>query len=153
MAFVFRFERVLDYREELERQALIKTSTVQRRRDRELAVLDGFKEDAQKIRSQWSDLEGRDMPMDEILWIRRRWIVLHHNIEQQTGVVQEWEKKLEEARAEWVEARKAKKVLEKLKEKDLAEFEKTVRKAENQLLDEVSVRPYTTASASGRTDG
>ena len=153
MAFVFRFERVLGYREELERRALIKTSEMQRQRDRELVVLNGFKDDARKIRSQWAELEGSDMPMDEILRIRRRWTALHRNIEQQDQVVRDWEKKLDKARAEWVEARKAKKVLEKLKERDLAEFGRTVQKAENQLLDEVSVRPYTTASAAGRTRG
>jgi flagellar export protein FliJ len=142
MRFQFRYERLLSYREEMEKKALVEAARVESRRDHELRGLSLLRGEAKKLGKQWHELVGRSTPMDEVYLIHSRWAAVQSDLERQRTVVEEWEARLAEARERWIEARRAKKVFLLLKEKALARFVAAVNKAEIEHSDEVSLRPY-----------
>jgi flagellar export protein FliJ len=142
MGFRFRFERLLTYKEENEKNALVAMAKIERRRDQERKgqrILEG---EVQKLGGEREALKGRSILMEEIHLLHSRWAALQADLKRQRSVADEWEVRLYEARGRWLDARKARKVLMLLKDRDLERFLGEVRKAEAQHLDEVSLRPY-----------
>lgn len=142
MGFQFRFERLLAYREEIEKRAMTDVARAERRRDRERKGLGMLRREVQFLGERWEALKDKSTPMDDIRRLRNRWKAVQNDVNQQEAVVKEWEDRVEEARGRWVEARRAKKVLMLLKEKALGRYLAAMNKAETEQLDEVSLRLY-----------
>lgn len=142
MGFQFRFERLLAYREEMEKRALMDLARAERRRDHERKGLGMLRREVQFLGERWEALKDKSTPMDDIRRLRNRWKAVQNDVNQQEAVVKEWENRVEEARGRWVEARRAKKVLMLLKEKALGRYLAAMNKAETEHLDEVSLRLY-----------
>jgi flagellar FliJ protein len=153
VAFRFRYERLLRYRADQERQALMRLGTVQKRLQREYQNLQELENEAQRARENWASFIGRSRTMDEIRLARSRRTAVEEDVHQQKKVVGEWESRFEKARQEWVEARRSKKMIELLKEKDLKAYRTAVSRAETQHLDEVSSRPFALERGSADTAG
>jgi flagellar export protein FliJ len=142
MPFRFRFERVLEHREAVERQALLEKARVEGRRDQELRGLGLLLHDAERLRDQWNGLMGKATPSGEINWLWRRSMVVRGDCERQRAVVAEWEARLKDAEGKWLDARKATKSLRLLKEREFHRFVQRIHKAELAQLDEASRRPF-----------
>ena len=142
MGFQFRFERLLAYREEMEKRALMDVARAERRRDHERKGLGMLRREVLVLGERWEALKDKNTPMDDIRRLRNRWKAVQNDVNQQEAVVKEWENRVEEARGRWVEARRAKKVLMLLKEKALGRYLTAMNKAETEHLDEVSLRLY-----------
>lgn len=142
MKFKFRFEKVLGHREEIEKQALLNMARVQARRDIELRALRALLRDSGSLKERYRSFKGQDARMEEVRRLSERIDAVREDAARQREVFCEWESKLEEARGRWNEARKAKEVLEVLKEKEFRAFVNGLEKAQTALLDEVSLRPF-----------
>lgn len=67
---------------------------------------------------------------------------IEDKIQEQDGLIQETNEKLEDARLELVEAQKNRKIMEKLKEKDIDAYRHNINSAEQRELDEIAVLKY-----------
>jgi flagellar export protein FliJ len=85
--------------------------------------------------------------MGDLRRLKERLEALRGDIAREGETLHEWEQKLDEARRAWSETRKASKVLERLKERELRAFVKNAEKAEAALLDEIALRPFVLKSA------
>lgn len=79
-----------------------------------------------------------------IILIHQNYIfTLKENIKKQKAIIEQAEKELEEKNQLMLEALKAKKVMEKLKEKALDEFKENINRHEMLLIDEIATGRYT----------
>ena len=79
-----------------------------------------------------------------IILIHQNYIfTLKENIKKQKTIIEQAEKELEEKNQLMLEALKAKKVMEKLKEKALDEFKENINRHEMLLIDEIATGRYT----------
>ncbi len=142
MPFRFRFERVLEHREAMERQALLEKARVEGRRDQELRGLGILLREAEGLHDQWDGLTGKETSGEEINWLWRRLTLVRGDCERQRAVLAEWEARLREADGEWLNARKATKSLRLLKDREFHRFVHRIQKAELAQLDEASRRQF-----------
>ncbi|MEI8389230.1 MAG: flagellar export protein FliJ [bacterium] len=78
-----------------------------------------------------------------IILIHQNYIfTLKENIKKQKTIIEQAEKELEEKNQLMLEALKAKKVMEKLKEKALDEFKENINRHEMLLIDEIATGRY-----------
>ena len=79
-----------------------------------------------------------------IILIHQNYIfTLKENIKKQKTIIEQAEKELEEKNQLMLEALKAKKVMEKLKEKAIDEFKENINRHEMLLIDEIATGRYT----------
>ena len=79
-----------------------------------------------------------------IILIHQNYIfTLKENIKKQKTIIEPAEKELEEKNQLMLEALKAKKVMEKLKEKAIDEFKENINRHEMLLIDEIATGRYT----------
>jgi flagellar export protein FliJ len=82
------------------------------------------------------------MAMEELRRLQRRWEDLQRQIKRQHSLLDECEAKLQEERDAWVQTRKDKELLVRLKEKAYEQFLSAEMRAERQQLDEVALRSF-----------
>lgn len=150
MRFRFRFERVLDFRKGLERDALLHMAGVREERDRQMRTLAALKDESRRTGERYRSLRGGSTKMENLRRLKERLGALREDIAREQKTLYEWEAKLDEARTAWTETRKARKVLESLKEREFRAFVKRADKAEAALLDEVALRPFVLKAAADK---
>ncbi len=148
MGFEFRLERVLRYREEQERQALLSFARTQAQRDLVSSGLFALDRELEEVRGFFKGLKGNPVNPQELLLLGRRWRWLALQRERQEQLLEEWDKKVQEAHEAWLQARAAKKVLVKLRERAFRDFLGKMERAELRELDEVGLRGFFLAEAS-----
>lgn len=150
MVFTFRLEKVLRYREEQERQALVSLARTQAQRDMVSKGLVVLEKELEEVRRFFRCMKGDQVDPQHLLLISRRWRWLSLERERQSQLLQKWDKKLEKARELWLHVRTGKEALLRLRQKAFREFVKELERAESRELDEVGLRAFSYADGSAK---
>lgn len=150
MGFRFRLEKVLWWREELERRKLRAVSLLEKQKDLVALGLKKLQEEKDALKVSFSNLKGKSTSSWELSLCghRSRWI--WEELEKQREQLKTWDKRLELARKEWEETRRDTEVIKRLKARAKERFLRRVKNEETKLMDEAALRNYQGEEASGR---
>ncbi|MBU6286666.1 MAG: flagellar export protein FliJ [Chloroflexi bacterium] len=138
--FVFRLQSVLDYRQQLEDLAKVAFGEAQGGFFKEEATLRRLRDDEARTVNHLEAIQGEGILDMENLQLGLRFLdVLKISVDRQVQVVERARARVEARRNELVEAMQARKALEKLKEKQLAEYRKAEQQRELKEMDEMAV--------------
>jgi len=142
MSFQFRFQRVLDVREQQEDLEEIEFARVQNRLRSEKQTLEELE---QKLDDHYQNIRTRrkaGASASNFSQQQEYTQYLLGQIDRQKEVVEEWEQKLETQREQLIEASQRRQVLERLKENDHEQFQEEVLRRERLELNQVAARQY-----------
>lgn len=142
MSFQFRFQRVLDVREQQEDLEEIEFARVQNRFRSEKETLEQLE---QKLDDHYQNIRNRRKMGGRSSSFSQQQDYTQYllgQIERQKEVVADWEQKLEEQREQLIEASQRREVLQTLKENDHEQFQQEVLRQERRELNEVAARQY-----------
>lgn len=142
MVFKFRLERVLRYREEQERQALVALARTQAQREMVLKGLAVLDKELEEVRRVFDGIKGTQVDAEQLWMVTRRWRWLSMERERQSQLLQEWDRKVEKAQELWLHVRAAKELLLRLRQKAFKEFVGELERAETRQLDEAGLRVF-----------
>lgn len=131
----------------MERQALVRLAQTRMQRDMVAEGLRSLKREMQMASLGWQELRGKSCAVEELLWMRNRWRWLFSEARSQENLLQEWEERVGKVQEEWMEAKKARETMDRLKHRAFEEFIASVRRAETQALDEAALRPHVSGPA------
>lgn len=131
-------EKILDWRSDIEEMAKRTVGQVQVKIEAQKAVLEDLIRENTKIKNdQLTTTKINDLRHQQLYKA-----LLDEKIIQQKNQLDLTQKELEDAQAKLVEAHKDKKVMEKLKEKELWSALELEKKEEQQQLDEIATLSY-----------
>ncbi|WP_370567470.1 flagellar export protein FliJ [Desemzia sp. RIT 804] len=134
----FTMEKILDWRSDIEESAKRKLGQVQVKIEAQKAVLEDLIRENTKIKNdQLTTTKINDLRHQQLYKA-----LLDEKIIHQKNQLDLTQKELETAQAQLVEAHKDKKVMEKLKEKELWSALELEKKEEQQQLDEIATLSY-----------
>lgn len=134
--FVFSLQKVLDYRQRLEEQAIRAFAEAQRQLHNEQAVL----EHLLLSREACLNLSHRTHRLTvEMLDVEQKYLsVLEERIQQQHQRIEEAKALLERRRQELIVAQRERKILERLREKQYELWRQELLRAEQKALDDLA---------------
>lgn len=138
MAYKFSMEKVLGWREDLEKASMEKFARTQNELNQEKLTLSNLYKEYEILKEK----SIKSKSANEIKQYQLYKSDLEEKIEFQTQVVEEKTKELEERRLELVDTQKDRKIMENLKEKDYTNYQEKVKLEEQKFLDEMSVLKY-----------
>lgn len=142
MAFRFRLQTVLDHRQHLEDLVLNRFAIklqAQQECERHIAWL---QKELMRARTELYEKEQEGMPAKEFILANEYVTVLRLQVMREQARLPMLQAETEAVRQELVEATKARKVLEALRDRHRMEYDNEQRLAEQHLLDEVAVGAY-----------
>lgn len=142
VGFKFRYQRLLNHQQAMERMATLRAARARAARDLAARDLAEALRTEEMIRRRWGELVGRHALMRELLEIRAQWRGAMEMSERHERVLREREEIVSRARDELLTAAKAKEVLLRLRDKAFDEFASRMRRTESVELDEASLRPF-----------
>ncbi|MGE5576307.1 MAG: flagellar export protein FliJ [Syntrophothermus sp.] len=145
--FVFNLERVLDYRKHQEDELSIQLALLRERLRREEELLVFLQGQYHQTQAQLREAGLGDLPMEKILLLRDFLAGLEIQILHQSEVVALAAQEVEQCRQKLLEARQNCKILEKLRERDLAAYQSEVLRQEQAMLDEIGAQGYIRATS------
>lgn len=146
--FKFSLETVLAYKGQVLDSIRNEYAALQAQVREQEAVLEAVWEHYRTYNGEFRTRKAEGMTIIDAMTYENGLRVLERDIQRETERLEELQKKTEEKREEMVEAKKENASLEKLKEKKLAAYEKTVQKNEEQFIEEfVSTTRATSTSA------
>lgn len=127
-------ERVLRWREDIEKSNMEKLALIQNELRHQKSILNDLMQEEEKVKNS---IRYRDIHQlrHQHLYIQK----IEEQIQEQDELIHETNKKLEDARQELIEAQKDRKIMEKLKEKDMTSYRNNIKSAEQKELDEIAV--------------
>lgn len=138
--FNFKLQRVLEYRKHKEDQ--IKTELFQIKQlysDEETALLEIEEKIDECLMRFYHKQAFKIIAIEEIIWYNNYLLGLHQLVNLKKKRMEELLVKIEETRQRLIKASQEKKVLEKLKERRLIEFNQEIDRAEQIFLDEIAM--------------
>ncbi len=145
--FVFNLERVLDYRKHQKDELSIQLALLRERLRREEEFLAFLQGQYHQTQAQLREAGLGDLPMEKILILRDFLAGLEIQILHQSEVVALAAQEVEECRQRLLQARQNCKILEKLRERDLAAYQSEVLRQEQAMLDEIGAQGYIRATS------
>jgi len=140
--FIFRLQKALEHREEeedrLKKEFLLKKN----RLDQEKEILVEINELIDNTIHQFNSLRVGNLNPISLKNYETYLKKIKKDKSTQEGVVSEWRRITEQAKDKFIEGRKEKKVLEKLKEKKLEIYKLEKIKEEQKFIDELSNSMY-----------
>ncbi len=140
--FVFNLEKVLDFRKHQEDELSIQLALLKERLRREEEFLEFLRVQYRQTQTQLRQTGLGELAMEKILILRDFLAGLEIQILHQSQVVAQAAEETEECRLKLLEARQNCKILEKLRERDLAAYQSEVLRQEQALLDEIGTHGY-----------
>ncbi len=139
MAFSFKLEKVLKWKKELERTRLIAMATLQRQREMAAEGMRRLEDEKRELSRKFLELKVREVFCEEFRWhaARKKWLT--EEIRKQGQIILALDEKIEEARRNYVEARREREAVEKFRERMLRRFMEEQRRLEVKILDEVGL--------------
>lgn len=136
MAFKFRLEKVLEYRKQLEEQAMLALAKAQAARDAEIAKLESLKHELvvqlEKSRNA-AAMSGAER------WLAQTYVLaLRQDINQSTNFLVSLEQEVDQCRGELVTRAQERELLEKLKSKQAKRFAEEEKLREQRDYDETA---------------
>lgn len=136
--FKFRLEKVLDMRIQKEQRLQQRFQELLAMAEFERQKLAALEERQQQYREELSQKQKGSVEVNEVMNYLSYLELLAEAIIQQTEILREAEERAEEARLDLVQASQEKKAVEKLKEKQLEEYNKEQLREEIIFLDDIS---------------
>lgn len=137
--FQFRLQRVMEMKEEVEKQRMVDLAEVKKRVTRELEALEKLREEDQNcrahIKERGSQKRINPATMDMIYRYLKK---LEADIDTQQGKVSDVKDEMEKKRQVLLDAAKERKILEKLKDRKKSDYLSDLSKKEQKTLDEIS---------------
>lgn len=143
MAFRFRFENILTYKENIETQKSIEFSQAQntyRRQKEKVDLLIAERDNLINLMREVSSSSEFDFNLFNV--IRSFVLKLEEDIKFEQDILSNLKEIMEAKRKELVKASQDKKIMEKLKEKEFKLYEDMERKKETIELDEINLKYY-----------
>ena len=143
MAFRFRFENILTYKENIETQKSIEFSQAQntyRRQKEKVDLLIAERDNLISLMREVSSSSEFDFNLFNV--IRSFVLKLEEDIKFEQDILSNLKEIMEAKRKELVKASQDKKIMEKLKEKEFKLYEDMERKKETIELDEINLKYY-----------
>lgn len=142
--FKFRLQSVLNAREKAFEDAQLALAKVQAKLNRQIKHLESLH---QKLNHTKKDLEsllteGTNIDLSRIKNYQDFMAKLKEDIKNQHKIIADTKIEMEEKKQELIEAMKAKRMLEKLKEKDLKEFNASVERMDLKEIDEIATNRH-----------
>lgn len=134
--FRFRLARLLDYRRRCEEQLEHAFRQKQEQLEQEVACLESLRHEARQVETQFSSSEGATLLGDDVYRWRHYYRLLEERIVHQQGVVGSATEALEASRQNLLEARRAKKTLEKLEARAHERYVQEQTHYDQRLIDE-----------------
>lgn len=138
--FNFKLQRVLEYRRHKENQ--IKTELFQIKQlysDEETALLEIEEKIDECLMRFYHKQAFKIIAIEEIIWYNNYLLGLHQLVNLKKKRMEDLLVKIKETRQRLIKASQEKKVLEKLKERRLVEFNQEIDRAEQIFLDEIAM--------------
>lgn len=151
MAFRFRFENILTYKENIETQKSIEFSQAQntyRRQKEKVDLLIAERDNLINLMREVSSSSEFDFNLFNV--IRSFVLKLEEDIKFEQDILSNLKEIMEAKRKELVKASQDKKIMEKLKEKEFKLYEDMERKKETIELDEINLKYYNKKLQSNR---
>lgn len=136
--YKFSMEKVLEWREDLEKTSMEKFATAQNDLHQEKLVLDNLIKEYEVVKEKTLRYKN----INEMKQLQLYKQNIEDNIEYQNVVIAKKALALEKLRIELVEAQKDRKIMEKLKEKDFDSYQDNLRLEEQKFLDEMAVLKF-----------
>jgi flagellar FliJ protein len=141
--FKFRLQSVLDAREKKFEDSQLEFVKAQHRLQQEKQIMSNLLQELEKTTIGLEKVLNSGGIDNTLIFIHQNYIVtLKREIKLQQQRIEEAEKFLEEKNHLMLEALKAKKVMEKLKEKALEEFKESLNRHDLILIDEIATGRY-----------
>lgn len=136
--YKFSMEKVLEWREDLEKTSMEKFATAQNDLHQEKLVLDNLIKEYEVAKEKTLRYKN----INEMKQLQLYKQNIEDNIEYQKVVIAKKALALEKLRIELVAAQKDRKIMEKLKEKDFDSYQDNLRLEEQKFLDEMAVLKF-----------
>ncbi len=143
MAFRFRFENVLKYRENIEKQKSVEFLDAEKayiRQKKKVEKLIGEREELFSLMKELSS--SFDFDLVTFNMIREFALKIEEDIRFEKDVLFQLKKVMEEKRRELIKASQDKRIMEKLKEKDYSAYLREENRKEVIELDEIASKTY-----------
>ena len=140
--FQFSLQKVLELRERMEEQAaaeLGRLQSLETEARKRLALQEDQR--GQKL-SAWREISQGALDIGELETYQRYLGMLDQNIVQQRALVHELEVSVEEQTNEFLAARRKREMLEKLKEKEYAQYHRELLSKEQRELDDIAATRF-----------
>jgi flagellar FliJ protein len=145
VAYKFSMEKILGWREDIEKSKMEKFARAQNELNQEKLILSNLLKEYENLKAKASKYKT----VNELKQYQLYKYVLEERIEMQEQLIEQKTKELEEKRLDLIKAQKDRKIMEKLKEKDYENYKEEEKLNEQKFLDEMSVMKYkNTASMS-----
>lgn len=131
-------EKVLEWREDLEKTSMEKFATAQNDLYQEKLVLDNLIKEYEVAKEKTLRYKN----INEMKQLQLYKQNIEDNIEYQISIIEKKTIALEKLRLELVAAQKDRKIMEKLKEKDFNSYQDNMRQEEQKFLDEMAVLKF-----------
>lgn len=136
--YKFSMEKILNLREDLEKDKMEKMVTVQNELQVQKEALQQLLDEGEKIDKERKTFSNIQDLKQKSLYKSK----IKKEIEKQDEIIATTKKTLEEKRLDLIEAQKDRKIMEKLKEKDYEEYRLNAQIEEQKELDEIAVLKY-----------
>lgn len=138
--FQFSLARVLNVRETNEELKKEEFQSAQTYYNEQQQALNELFNEKRNLQQDIEDQAKNKMKMNKIIQYYNYLSDLDEQITIQQDVVNRAEQQVEEAKQNWIEAKKQKKILEKLQERQYQEYKNEYLKSEQKKLDELSLQ-------------
>lgn len=137
-SYKFSMENILKWREDIERNNMEDLASIQNQLRSQKARKTDLLREKEDIKS--SKLRYRDISQlkYENLYMEK----IEEKIKSQDKLIRDTKNKLEDVRQDFIEAQKDRKIMEKLKERDMEAYRQEVNKKEQKELDELTILKY-----------
>ena len=140
--FQFKFEPILNYRKQIEDTCQQELARSKKKWEKEREKLEKYYELWEKCIEEWRRIQKDSVSVLEVDLYQKYMVRLKREVREQTERVKSCFKKMEKKRDELLNARKDKKIMEKLEEYHFVEYNKDMSKREKKFLDEVATQRF-----------
>lgn len=134
-SYEFSMEKVLKWREDIEKTNMESLAKIQNELRRQESILRDLMQEEKRVKANSPRYKDINQLKLQHLYIQK----IEGEIQEQDDLIQETSGKLEDARQELIEAQKNRKIMEKLKERDMDAYRHSINSAEQKELDEIAV--------------
>ena len=140
--FVFKLERVLEHRRNIEDVSLLEFSEAVEKLNAERTTMNALTEKEELLINQWKELAGQAARVSEfslyVEYIKR----VQESLHNQVTLVDAAEKEAQQKRESLLDIVKERKILETLKEKKRLAYEALIAEQEQKTMDEVAILKF-----------
>ncbi len=140
--FKFKLQKALEIKEKEEEEKRVELLEKQKILEKELEKLSGIEDEIGKTLDSYSKSKNGSLDINTMLSFENFLRKLKENKKDQIEIVDLYRNKVEECKDNFLEARKEKKIFEKLKEKSYEKYMEESLREEQKFIDELSSNMY-----------